>query len=62
VSTLWGKNPTILACGHLCEPLAAYRFGGNALRWCERCKAWQESVTAPDLDMPEGGGEEAANA
>jgi hypothetical protein len=51
-STLWGKNPAILACGHLCEPMAGYGvIGGKRVRECWRCGTWEEYVVAPDLDL-----------
>jgi hypothetical protein len=54
MSTLWGANPTILACGHLCEPMAGIGIqDGERVRECLRCGTWERYVTAPDLDLTE---------
>ena len=54
----FGKNPTILSCGHLCQPMAAFRWTTEdgikqSLRWCEKCREWETWVKAPDLDIDE---------
>lgn len=52
MSTLWGENPTILACGHLCEPFAGFGWqDGERVRECWRCGTWERYVEAPDLDL-----------
>jgi len=58
MSTMWGQNPTILACGHLCDPIAGSAWrDGEQYRECLTCgrededKRWQRFVTAPDLDF-----------
>lgn len=61
MSTLWGEQPVLLACGHLVEPFAGFKSGGY--RECSRCvrelgedARWQLVVAvAPDLDLTEGG-------
>lgn len=59
MSTLWGENPTILACGHLAEPLAGFASrDGVRLRECWTCaredekRRWQPVVArAHDFDF-----------
>jgi len=53
VSTLWGENPTILACGHLAEPMSGIGTrDGVRIRECWRCGTWEAVVAvAPDLDF-----------
>lgn len=49
MSTLWGLNPTILACGHLAERMAGHGvIDGVGVR---ECGTWEAYVTAPDLDL-----------
>ena len=55
-STAWGKNPTILVCGHLAEPMAGYGVeNGVRIRECWRCGRWQEiAAVAPDVEFTWG--------
>jgi hypothetical protein len=64
-STLWGPNPSILACGHFAEPWAGFGWGFDGidgrLRECSRCARekgegyrWQQVVVeAWDIDLTE---------